>query len=524
VVLKSLFPLITAVAIAAAPMPSAAAPAGVLVDYFIVQYPSISPNGDGVRDSSLVRVGLGETCSTLRLTVIDVGGTPVDTLIEETGTVAGTVVAVWSGRNSAGGPLPEGNYRLRLFASNGTASETYDRAAAIDLTAPLVSIERIEPGIYAPGVAGAADSVFIYCSINRYGSGDTLSLAVTNPSFEAERRMIPISGDGGYRAAWWAPTTAEDGIYRVTLVAADEGGNATADSAAFDVDTEGPEQEFIDNPSNYTNNPSPVITGRAHDRNGIYGLALIWQGGEPFPPDSTYANGDTLFWRFDASDSIPEGGGGFELKARCSDIFTGSARHTTEIKTNFTVDVTPPQPPILEQPPSPAREPSVLVHGSMEEANLKYIYLYRTADTDTMIRYEPAGDAFTATIPLRPGTNTIRATAQDRAGNVSDYSNAVTVVYEPANTIVWPEVFRAPDAFQVYSLQPAHQVTIDIYTVNGERVVSLSENGPAQSFIIAWNLTNDDGEEVRNGAYLAVVTVRYDSGTQVYKEFVAVVR
>ncbi len=521
--LKSLFPLALTAVLAAAPVPSVSAPEGVLVQYFIVQYPSISPNGDGVRDSSLVRAGLGETCSVLRLTLLDLGGVPIDTILDETGAVAGTVTAVWKGLDPGGGTLPEGAYRLRLFASNGSVSETYDRTVIVDLTAPLVAIERIEPGIYAPGVAGAAESVLVYLSISSYGPGDTLSMAVTNPSDETERRMIPISGDGGYRASWAASATADDGIYRVVLVAADEGGNATTDSAAFDVDTEGPQQAFITKPPEYSNAVTP-ITGRAYDRNGVARLELVWQGGDPFPPDSLFMRGDTLLWSFDCTDSIPEGGGNFTLKVRAGDLFGESARHRTEIQAIFNLDFTPPQPPVLEQPPSPARDPSVLVRGTMEEANLKYIYLYRTAATDTTIRYEPSGASFAASVPLRPGSNVIRATAQDRAGNVSDLSNAVTVIYQPSNIIGWPEAFRGPDMFHVYSVRPARRVTVDIYTVSGDRVVSLVENGPAQSFSVEWNLTNGDGDTVRNGAYLAVVTVWYESGTQVYKEFVAVVR
>ena len=30
-------------------------------------------------------------------------------------------------------------------------------------------------------------------------------------------------------------------------------------------------------------------------------------------------------------------------------------------------------------------------------------------------------------------------------------------------------------------------------------VASVFENGPSQAFTLNWNLTNDDGEEVRNG-------------------------
>jgi hypothetical protein len=520
-----LFVLVAAAA--AGPLHSLPAPQGPLVDYFVVQYPSISPNGDGIRDSSIVRVGLAGACSTLLLTLEDASGVPLDTLLAAADVPPGAAAAVWRGRDAGGSALPEGAYRLRLAVTRGSLFEEHERAAVVDLTAPLARVERIEPGIYAPGVPGTADTVLIYCSVARYGPGDTLAMTILNPANGAERRSISISGDGLYRAAWGAPPTAADGIYRIALVAADEGGNASADTAAFDVDTKGPDQAFIEPPPTYTNVPPSVIRGRAYDRNGVRGLELVWRGGAPFPPDSVYMARDTLFWRFDVADSLLAGGsyreGRYVLAASCSDMFAGS-KHRTRIETTFDLDFTAPTAPALDRPISPAREPSVFVRGTTEWPGTKYVYVSRTAATDTTIRYEPAGAEFAVAMPLRRGTNVIRAIAEDRALNASAPSNAVTVVYEPANTVAWPEAFRGPDAFRVYSAEPALQVTVDIYTVSGSRVASLRENGPAQSFVIEWDLRNDDGEEVRNGPYLAVIAVRYESRTATYKEFVAVVR
>ena len=84
--------LFIAAVLAAAAASSFSAPGGLLVDYFLVQYPSISPNGDGIRDSSIVRVGLADTCGTLLLTLEDAGGAPLDTLIDETAVPPGAIL------------------------------------------------------------------------------------------------------------------------------------------------------------------------------------------------------------------------------------------------------------------------------------------------------------------------------------------------------------------------------------------------------------------------------------------------
>jgi hypothetical protein len=48
--------------------------------------------------------------------------------------------------------------------------------------------------------------------------------------------------------------------------------------------------------------------------------------------------------------------------------------------------------------------------------------------------------------------------------------------------------------------------------------------GPGTSFDIAWDLTNDDGETVKNGPCLVVITIEHSGGRTVDKAFIAVVR
>lgn len=502
------------------------------VDYFVIQYPSISPNGDGVRDASLVRVGLEKACDRLLVVLETVSASPIDTLIDVVGPAAGTVHAnLFDGTDGAGAPLPEGTYRLRCAALGGGPVEEYVRPVIVDITAPLARIERIDPGIYAPGVPGAAQTVLVYYTLQQTGPGDTLSMVVTNPLGEGERTTIAAPGDGEHRLEYSADGDAPDGIYSISIVCADEGGNSSADAGALDVDTRGPTQSFVVKPPPHTNVPPAVITGKAHDRNGVHDLRLVWDGGAPFAPDSSWADGDTLRWRFDAIDALREGAGYREgshtIVARCSDPFVADTmRHRTKIQYTFTLDLTAPDAPVLERPASPSREPRTVLRGTISQPGTSRVRVTRLAGigADTTITYEPSGSTFAVTMPLLAGDNVIRAVAEDDAGNVSAFSNAVTVRYEPANEVVWPEALRGPDAFRVYTASPALRATVDIYTVAGELVATLVENGPSQAFVLDWDLTNDDGEEVRNGPYLAVVTVTRESGKRVYRAFVAVVR
>lgn len=501
------------------------------VDYFVIQYPSISPNGDGVRDASLVRAGLTKACDRLLVVLETVSASPIDTLIDVAGPDSGTVHEhLFDGTDGAGAPLAEGTYRLRCAALGAGPVEEYVRPVIVDITAPLVRVERIEPGIYAPEVPGTAQTVLIYYSLQRTGPGDTLSMVVTNPLGEGERTTIAAPGDGEHDLEFSADNDAPDGIYSISIVCADEAGNSSGDAGSLDVDTQGPTQSFVVTPPSHTSVPPPVITGKAYDRNGFHGFSLTWDGGSPFPPDSSWADGDTLRWRFDAIDSLRAGSGYREgshtITARCSDPFgVDTVKHRTKIQYTFTLDLTAPDAPVLEQPASPSREPRTVLRGTVSYPGASFVRVTRLAGpfADT-VTYEPSGTTFAVIVPLLEGDNVISATAEDDAGNVSGLSNTVTVRYEPGNEVVWPEALRGPDAFRVYTASPALRTTVDIYTVAGELVATLVENGPSQAFILDWDLTNDDGEDVRNGPYLAVITVTHENRTRVYKAFVAVVR
>jgi flagellar hook assembly protein FlgD len=497
-----------------------------LIGYFIVQYPSISPNGDGIKDSSAVHVELIDACTQLLMTVDDPSnGAPLDTLILRLNAAPGVYSAEWKGRDSSGGLLPEGSYALHVAASAGSTTENLTRTAIVDTTAPRVAIDRIDPGIYTPNVPGSADKVLIYFTISRYGEGDTLSLLVTRPDSTVQRMPVAASGDGTHSLEWSALSTAADGIYRLVLLIADEAGNSGADSASVDVDTAGPILSFIDAPPSYTNVVPLVLLGTCYDRNGVRDDSLFWDGGPALLPDSTFMAGDTLVWRFDAADSLKEGNGYREgshsLKIKCSDVFG----HESEKTLLFVLDLTPPPVPRVNAIAAIVHKAEISISGTVDKANTKFVYVYQSAGGQTRVkRKETLTAGFSVQDTLRLGENAIWARAEDEAGNVSDSSSVQTVTYEIAAGITHPEVFRRPDAFHIFTERSVRGIKIEIFTVAGELVATLSQRGPGTEFELPWNLTNDDGENVRNGPYLAVVTVTYDNGPTVEKRLFAVVR
>jgi flagellar hook assembly protein FlgD len=94
----------------------------------LINFPSISPNGNGVQDEMTVTVELSSPVDTLIVTVADQTAPAVyDTLIFETPASAGTSTAVWGGTDWTGTVLPEGEYNLILHESTGGTAANITR-------------------------------------------------------------------------------------------------------------------------------------------------------------------------------------------------------------------------------------------------------------------------------------------------------------------------------------------------------------------------------------------------------------
>jgi flagellar hook assembly protein FlgD len=126
---------------------------------------------------------------------------------------------------------------------------------------------------------------------------------------------------------------------------------------------------------------------------------------------------------------------------------------------------------------------------------------------------------------LDEGITDIWARSIDQAGNLSGNSNRITVEFRNASANSFPEVFRGTDIFRVATSEDAFRVKIRIFTLDGEEVRTITESGPSEYFELEWDLTTNDGEEVRNGAYLVVITSSlYNGATRTEKKFISVVR
>ncbi len=491
---------------------------------FIIEYPSISPNGDGVKDWSHVEVTVLETVDSLSVTVENEAGTEVyDTLIFIEDAAPATYSASWSGEDSLGTPLGEDSYSLHITASAGSTDEHYHRTLIVDLTTPDIQLDRIEPGIYTPGLEGTAQKVMIYILVTDSQAGDSLYAAVIDPGGGPEEIPSAVTGDGAYTLEWESTASATDGIHTVSLQMTDMAGNSSDDVGFVDVDTNGPSQDFTVSVRSVTNDPPDTLGGFCYDRNGVETPELSWNGGDTVEPHGTFVRNDTLFWRFIISDSIQTGPGevdNYSLDVTCRDLL---GRETTA-NIEFTVDLDPPGAPTVNPAHSPVYEPELSVTGTTQPGS-DSIFVYRAFGDDTTVTADDLLiETFSVDVTLCEGTNRVWAAAGDEAGNRSGTSGVITVVYALPTGFNFPEVFRGPDLFGISTPSEALQVVIDIYSIDGRHVTTLRENGPGTGFQIEWDLLNDDGDTVKNGPFLVVITVHYATTKTVDKYFIAVVQ
>ncbi|UCF05406.1 MAG: hypothetical protein JSV33_16095 [bacterium] len=516
-----------------------------LVKYFVIQYPSISPNDDGVRDESPVEIGIVEgLVDTLLLTLHDSLMTQVlDTLLFVPNPPDTEYTVTWDGTDLLGLPLGEDLYRMQLAVSGAETTERYFSNVIVDITTPLVQLDRITPGVFTPGVEGTPDKVLVYYIMSDSREGDSLTVTVTDPDDQAEEQPVGWAGNGNFSIEWTTGIEATDGIYTVSLHVEDEAGNTSGDEGFIDVDTEGPLLDFITTIPPYTVAVPPVVTGYCYDRNGIGAPELVWESTDTFPPDNTYWQNDTLIWESNIEDRVKDGGeyieGSYTLQVLCADDYGRESQLTL----TFTIDLTPPPAPTLAQPPLWVYEPSVEIEITFDIDETDSITIYRAYQGDTTsitrrfgispfpyladleVAYPPAAARSSPAYNVVPAIpNFFWAETLDRAGNRSVPSNTVHVIYDNSSGFYYPESFRGPDVFQIRTATEASRVDIVIFTINGERVARLSETGPSTSFDVEWNLLNDDGKEVRNGPYLVVITVDYNGSKAIEKNFIAVVR
>jgi hypothetical protein len=237
------------------------------------------------------------------------------------------------------------------------------------------------------------------------------------------------------------PTALADGPHMVKATATDRAGNVSPDSNTntFTVDTTPPAAPVVLNPpdGSSTNNTRPTYTGTAEAGSTV----TVFVDGVVAGTTTADAAGN---WSFTQPTALPEGP--HMVKARAADAL-GNVSADSNTNT-FTVDTTPPAAPVVNMPAngSSITDTTPTYTGTAEAGSTVTVYVDGAVVGTTTA--DGAGSwSFTQPTSLAEGPHTVKATATDRAGNVSPDSNTNTfsvdatlpeapVVTSPANNSV----------------------------------------------------------------------------------------
>ena len=187
--------------------------------------PVLSPNGDGVADTTTIRAALSESAA-WRIRFRDADGT---TLYEPGGSGADPV-ATWDGL-VGGSPVADGTYSYRIDATDGWSNTSYRTGTVkVDLTGPTLDVGTPAADAYswfAPNGDGVRETAAFAGNVSERGSlaayvrdaGGTLvrSFSVPTPT-----TAVALSWDGKANDGSVVP----DGAYEVRLIPRDAVGNA----------------------------------------------------------------------------------------------------------------------------------------------------------------------------------------------------------------------------------------------------------------------------------------------------------
>lgn len=187
----------------------------------------ISPNNDGVRDSTRVGFDLSEPAE-VSFSVVDSEGKQVRQIFSERRLAGDTKHRFrWDGRDDDGTVVPDGRYRLRVVRRDQAQPLDSIKKIIVDTRPPRVQVAAVRPNVISPGVRGGARRVRVRYRgpLNAQPEFRVWRTDVIGPP-EIVRRFR-----GSGRTGVWDGSVRDgptrDGSYAFTVVVRDKAGNRT---------------------------------------------------------------------------------------------------------------------------------------------------------------------------------------------------------------------------------------------------------------------------------------------------------
>lgn len=384
----------------------------------------ISPNGDGVLESTVLQLSLSRA-ALVTVRVIDATGVTRRTLAESVA-LNGLQSLTWNGRDQAGTVVADGSYRVSLRVVDPAQPAHFEEAefvVAVDNTPPLLAM-RAPAGAFSNG-RGAL----------------TLEVEDAHPQGVQVSSSPPIPGllaqhDGGGLVELAQLDVVEEGSYTLGIQAQDRAGNRSQLSHAFTVDRS-PPIVSIDAPapaSVLSRASGPIAVRSQIDDAHLENRALELRQGDSvvsaIASDSAATSGPWL-----ASWAGTEADGDYVLRLTAAD----RSGNRGQVEVPLVLDNTPPVARIDAPLAGASVGASFAVTGSATDSNFDRFELDLAVPAQPPVfervaqGSEAVADGLLATVlsPAIDGNYLLRLRVRDRAGHLSEVFREIRVDTQP---------------------------------------------------------------------------------------------
>ncbi len=476
----------------------------------------LSPDGDGLLDSLIVRVTLSDAALGASAFIYTAASprTIVDTLFHDAAMIAGDHVFPWHGTDMHGDVVPDGRYDLLLRAFNAAYDDSVWRTVSVDVTSPSIMITSLVPGIYAPDIDTLHHALVAGFSVSDSPpeDADQLKIFIYGPTGTKLATLAPeepFAGNGVYEVRWDGTGITADGWHKIEIIVTDSGGHSGSEWSGINVDKNEPAIHMTGLESGVKLRAVPdSLAGWAWDRNGLRTDSLVvkYSGILFVPVASKYYGGDTLHFSIPLADSLT-GEGQHVLLFKARDV----VGRRTQVSFRLTLDTTAPAPPILAQPAVRAVRAPVFTLTGTAPGEPSVVRIFRNGSLIDSIAPLLSEDV-SHEVPLLSGSNVFTASSIDEAGNTSAVSNAVEMVFDASPGLFMPQPFRPDEAFQINLAREARSIELRLYDMSGDLIRVIEQSASATSVTVPWNGLNGDGEPVDRGPVVVVARIEYASG------------
>ena len=497
-------------------------PVAAIVSGLTVRPTAFSPNGDGVRDTTVFRWNIvTNPAACLRLSIRNIKG---QRIFELGARPTGADSLVWDGTDILGVVLPDTLYGVVLeeftdgcdtLLSNGQVT------VLLDVTPPPIPTYDTPDTLVTraafkiQGDAVGADSVALFLGGVPV---DTVQTTGAAPALRYLFDVVLSEGHNSYSVQAWdragnfsPQATARDYVYQNTP----DIGPVTVVPVVFSPNGDG----RSDTTRVSFNLDAATARLNVQVRRGTAPVG----GATDFtiPVTTLYdlpANAGPQAFTWDGRDSAGTitSDGAYVFVIRPDSVTTDGTPvpGTRQTFRSVTLDNAPPAAPYVDPVPGTTTfrtQVELTVWSTLADS----LRIYRDGVLLRVDEVEPSISPRSSqhVVPLHTGQNQITLQLLDEAGNVSALSATYTVRFDTPIGFHAPEKFRMGDAFGINLSSPASSAVVDLYTLRGTPVRQLVATGSATHYELPWDLKDFTGAFVGDGPYLARLRVTYPNGT-----------